>query len=296
MKHEYWSKLLAGLALLATCYTGELFADECMPETLLKFKAPALITIPAGTFIQGSDEAEREMAYRLDEQAYGHSTTRNGRWYSSEFKRQENTTPTYRIMQTPVTNQHYQQFLKATCHRSPQVSEEEWTSYGLNHSYKSTQIYAWNGSALPVGQQDHPVVLASHNDAVAYAAWLSSKTGKRWRLPIEAEWEKAIRGSNGNYFPWGNQFDANLLNSHDKGKFATTEVGQFSKGASEYGALDGAGQVFEWTATPANSKRWIVKGGSWDDKGCGVCRPAARHSRPEALKHILIGFRLFRED
>ena len=66
-----------------------------------------------------------------------------------------------------------------------------------------------------------------------------------------------------------------------------------------FGLLDAAGQVFEWTATPSPhgpaGARYLVKGGSWDDKGCGVCRPAARHSRPRALKHILIGFRLVRE-
>ena len=56
--------------------------------------------------------------------------------------------------------------------------------------------------------------------------------------------------------------------------------------------LDAAGQVFEWTATDAGPGRKLVKGGSWDDKGCGVCRPAARHGRPEGLKHILIGFRV----
>jgi len=60
--------------------------------------------------------------------------------------------------------------------------------------------------------------------------------------------------------------------------------------------MDAAGQVFEWTATPASgNNRFIVKGGSWDDKGCGVCRPAARHSRPAFLKHILVGFRVVRD-
>ncbi|MCH7865658.1 MAG: SUMF1/EgtB/PvdO family nonheme iron enzyme, partial [Proteobacteria bacterium] len=54
--------------------------------------------------------------------------------------------------------------------------------------------------------------------------------------------------------------------------------------------------VFEWTSTPAGKGRFLVKGGSWDDKGCGVCRPAARHSRPKDLKHILIGFRLVQEE
>ena len=58
--------------------------------------------------------------------------------------------------------------------------------------------------------------------------------------------------------------------------------------------LDPAGLVFEWTATPASAERYIVKGGSWDDKGCGVCRPAARHARQAGLRHILIGFRLVR--
>ncbi len=56
--------------------------------------------------------------------------------------------------------------------------------------------------------------------------------------------------------------------------------------------LDAAGQVFEWTSSPGNPGRYLVKGGSWDDKGCGVCRPAARHARPQNIKHILIGFRL----
>ena len=61
--------------------------------------------------------------------------------------------------------------------------------------------------------------------------------------------------------------------------------------------MDAAGQVYEWTSTKADVKgRYVVKGGSWDDKGCGVCRPAARHSRPKDIKHILIGFRLVKED
>lgn len=72
-------------------------------------------------------------------------------------------------------------------------------------------------------------------------------------------------------------------------------VGAFAAGASPFGLLDAAGQVFEWTATAAAEGRFMVKGGSWDDKSCGACRPAARHARPANLKHILIGFRLVRE-
>ena len=54
--------------------------------------------------------------------------------------------------------------------------------------------------------------------------------------------------------------------------------------------------MFEWTATPGRKGRYIGKVGSWDDKGRGVCRPAARHDRPLGLKHILLGFRLVLED
>ncbi|MCK5276469.1 MAG: SUMF1/EgtB/PvdO family nonheme iron enzyme, partial [Alphaproteobacteria bacterium] len=91
-------------------------------------------------------------------------------------------------------------------------------------------------------------------------------------------------------------WDPARLNSHDLGPFDTVPAGRFRNSASPFGLLDAAGQVFEWTATPSGSDggRFIVKGGSWDDKGCGVCRPAARHSRPATLKHILIGFRLVR--
>jgi formylglycine-generating enzyme required for sulfatase activity len=85
------------------------------------------------------------------------------------------------------------------------------------------------------------------------------------------------------------------LNSHDRGGFDTVPVGRYPRGASAFGLLDAAGQVFEWTATAHGRGHYTVKGGSWDDKGCGVCRPAARHGRPQNIRHILIGFRLVRE-
>jgi len=114
-------------------------------------------------------------------------------------------------------------------------------------------------------------------------------------LPSELEWEKAARGTDGRIFPWGNIFDPAKLNSHDRGPFDTTPVGRYPTGANPFGLLDAAGQVFEWTSSAAGAGRAIVKGGSWDDRGCGVCRPAARHARPVMIKHILIGFRLVRQ-
>jgi len=256
---------------------------------------PGVVEVPPGPFVSGSDDAERERAYALDEAAYGHSVTREQRWYEAERERAQRSTGAFAIARTPITNRQYAAFVAHTGHRAPGVGEETWASYGLVHPWSRTRRFAWSEGRPPAGREDHPVVLVSHADAEAYARWLSERTGRRWRLPTELEWEKAARGTDGSLFPWGNYWRPGRLNSHDAGPFDTTPVGRYPRGASPFGTLDAAGQVYEWTATPAGTGRALVKGGSWDDKGCGVCRPAARHSRPLALKHILIGFRLVRE-
>jgi len=256
---------------------------------------PAVVTIPAGPFVAGSDAAERDEAYQLDEIAYGHDTSRRQGWYDDEVPRAERVTDAFAITTTPVTNRQYAAFVAATGHRPPYVDAATWAASRLVHPYTLTQRHAWTDGRIPANREEHPVVLVSRVDAEAYARWLSLITDMTWRLPTEMEWEKAARGSDGRRFPWGDVFDARRLNSHDAGPYDTTPVGQYSGDASPYGLLDAAGQVFEWTASQAGPGRSIVKGGSWDDRGCGVCRPAARHGRPDALRHILIGFRVVRE-
>lgn len=253
---------------------------------------PELVSVPAGPFIFGSSRAERELAYRLDESAYGHDRTRSAEWYENENPPQSIVTGAFEITRAPITNRHYAVFVAETGHRAPDVDWPTWQSYGLVHPYERTRRFAWREGRPPAGREDHPVVLVSHDDAQAYARWLSGKTERHWRLPSEVEWEKAARGRDGRAFPWGADWDPARLNSHDQGPYDTLPVGGFPAGASPFGLLDVAGQVYEWTATAAGAGRFFVKGGSWDDKGCGICRPAARHARPEDLKHILIGFRL----
>ena len=255
---------------------------------------PGVVEIPAGAFVAGSDRAERDAAYRLDEAAYGHAVTREQRWYGAERARGPAQTAAYATMVTPITNRQYAAFVAATGHRAPDVDRATWKAYRLIHPYEQTRRFAWLDGHPPAGRADHPVVLVSQADAKAYADWLSERSGQTWRLPTELEWEKSARGD-GRAFPWGESFDSARLNSHDAGPFDTTPVGRYPAGASPHGVLDAAGQVYEWTATEAGARRAIVKGGSWDDKGCGVCRPAARHGRPVGIKHILIGFRLVRE-
>lgn len=251
-----------------------------------------MVTIPAGPFIMGSTLDEREYGYRLDETLHNSFTARQYRWFASEMRRTV-TLPAYRIDRTLVTQAAYQRFVAAAGHRPPFVTESLWRSYRLIHEYPAVQKFLWHDATPPAGRAQHPVVLVSHADAAAYCAWRGQQEGKPLRLPTEAEWEKAARGTDGRFFPWGNTFDAARLNSYDKGPFDTVPVGSYPHGQSPYGVLDMAGQVFEWTAMPQQghtTKRYIVKGGSWDDLP-GVTRSAARHGRPAALKHILIGMR-----
>jgi formylglycine-generating enzyme required for sulfatase activity len=154
------------------------------------------------------------------------------------------------------------------------------------------QRFLWGAGKPPPGRLTHPVVLVSQADAAAYCQWYGEVVGYPLRLPTEAQWEKAARGAKGVYFPWGDAFDPDLLNSYDRGPFDTVPVGQYPLGKSPYGVLDMAGQVFEWTSTTWKDTplKFVVKGGSWDDLP-GVTRCAARHGRPAHLKHILIGFR-----
>ena len=209
---------------------------------------PGVIDVPAGSYITGSDAAEREAAYRLDERENGHSVTRKQGWYDDEAPRRRATLPAFSIARTLITNRQYLAFIKATGHRAPDVDTRTWAGYRLIHPYQRTRKFAWQGGQPPAGRLDHPVVMVSHGDAVAYAGWLTRVTKWRWRLPSEREWEKAARGTEGRRFPWGNQYNARLLNSHDAGPFDTRPVGSYPRGASPFGMLDAAGQVFEWNA------------------------------------------------
>ena len=109
--------------------------------------------------------------------------------------------------------------------------------------------------------EDSPVVGVSWYEAEAFANWQSNESGMELRLPTEAEWEKAARGTDGRIFPWGNDWDPTRVNycdsncdqswkdaAGDDGYAFTAPVGSYPDGVSPYGALDMAGNVWEWTA------------------------------------------------
>ncbi len=163
----------------------------------------------------------------------------------------------YWIMQTEVTNAEYAKCVDAEVCRKP--NNDRWN----DNSYSN-----------------HPVTNVSWHDAVAYADWLSGETGQTMRLPTEAEWEKAARGADGRTYPWGGASpDSSLLN-YNRNEGGTTPVGSYPNGASPYGALDMAGNVWEWTADwyasdyyanspdrnpqgPGSGGSRVLRGGAW---------------------------------
>jgi formylglycine-generating enzyme required for sulfatase activity len=170
---------------------------------------PELILIPAGEFLMGSDP-------RTDKDAG-----------DAEQPQHYLYLPNYSIAKTPVTNVQYLAFVQSTGQKPP------------NH---------WKSWKPPGGKEDHPVVNVSLQEAMTYCQWLAKVTGRAYRLPSEAEWEKAARGTDGRIYPWGDEWDEKLCNSIEGGLGGTTPVGQYSPGGdSPYGCVDMAGNVLEWT-------------------------------------------------
>ena len=126
----------------------------------------------------------------------------------------------YRIDKYLVTNAQYARFIAATGHRPPSD---------------------WSDGKPQLGTLLLPVTLVNWYDATAYAKW----AGKR--LPTEAEWEKAARGTDGRRWPWGNEMDPERLNTYYNVGSASS-VTTYDKGVSPYGVYDMAGNVDEWMA------------------------------------------------
>ncbi len=201
---------------------------------------PDMVKIPAGPFLMGSSDADTLA-------------------YDDEKPQHRLELPTYWIGKTPVTNAQFRPFVAGDGYRN----RDYWTDAGWRWREEEGIVQPgywddpkWNGD-------NHPVVGISWYEAVAYVRWLSSQTGCDFRLPTEAEWEKAARGPDGLIWPWGNTWKEGRCNSEEAGIGKTTPVGSYPKGASPYGALDMAGNVWEWTATRWRKDYPYVVGDEW---------------------------------
>jgi len=162
---------------------------------------PETVYIPGGNFWMGTDD-EKAPAY--------------------EKPRHAVELPPYRIGKYPVTNRQYAEFIK----QAKRIAPPEM---------------GWSGQNPPAGKLEHPVQGLSWYEAKEYCGWLSTKTGRVYRLPSEAEWEKAARGEDGRRYPWGETWDAARCASPGASSAVNALPAQ-----SKYGCHDMVGNIREW--------------------------------------------------
>lgn len=189
---------------------------------------------------------------------------------------QEVDVPAFSIAKYPITYTQYEAFFAAGGYNEPRY----WTKAGWQWRGEHRQPDKWADYRWHIS--NHPVVGLTWYEAHAFTRWLSEQLGAEVRLPTEAEWEKAARGTDGRLFAHGNTNDPNCLNNRTAGIMRTSAVGLFPAGV--YGACDLCGNVWEYTLSPwglgeqyqphtaadldpeAAGVRLVVRGGAWDDE------------------------------
>ncbi|MDY0020650.1 MAG: SUMF1/EgtB/PvdO family nonheme iron enzyme, partial [Anaerolineae bacterium] len=240
---------------------------------------PAFVRIPAGTFWMGEDDSED----------------------SDESPRHKVTLEAYEIARYPTTNAMFARFIAAGGYQ-----DRRWWEEALAvESWEAGKVKDWVDEwyALPrygdntrLNNPAQPVVGINWYEAVAYCCWLTAAAndGMIYRLPTEAEWERAARGSKGTRYPWGNTWAEGYCNSKETALETTSPVGLFPWGAAEGGIEDMGGNIWEWCwdwydegyyahtedayapTGPEKGGYRVLHGGSWYDEGESACRCSYR--------------------
>jgi formylglycine-generating enzyme required for sulfatase activity len=238
-----------------------------------------LVVLPAGEFLIGSPETEPERD-------------------PSEGPQRRVSIKPFAIAKFDVTRGQWREFVDAT--KRPISFGCEWAGFPRDQSARAS----WRDLGF-AQTDDHPVVCVSWNDAQAYVAWLSKRTGKRYRLPTEAEWEYAARAGSTTTYPWGdaashdranygaNECCSELASGKDRWLY-TSPVGSFPPNA--FGLYDMLGDAWQWVedcysdsyvGAPTDGSAVqkptcqlrVLRGGTWGDTP-GLIRPAYRNWAP----------------
>jgi formylglycine-generating enzyme required for sulfatase activity len=255
-------------------------AGDSAQPTALVGPWPDFVEVPAGPFVMGAGADEDPLAFDNERwsPALGHATVE---------------LPTFYIARTEITGAQFSAFARASnSPLDPRASQ---------------------------GPPDHPVAFVAWPEALAYGRWLEAamksapgvpaavaerlRTGWRVRLPTEAQWEKAARGTDGRRYPWGPE------PSRDRATYdstTTTAAGQHACPECPYGLRDLSGNVWEWTSSPfhpypydeANVRRnlqadalWVIRGGHYGDSARMV-RATVRGGAEPGARRPFIGFRV----
>jgi len=252
----------------------EIDLDPLGPPPVIKGEDGAeMVLIPAGEFSMGSTREEVDRVI-VECKGAGAPEPRCKEWHERELPRHRVEVDPFYLDKYEVTNAQFRRFIQAG-----NSAQGDWQQYAT-------------------GKDQHPVVNVTWNDAVAYCRW----AGKR--LPTEAEWEKAARGTDGRRYPWGDSWDPARANGAMSVK-TTTPVGNYPTGVSPYGVYDMAGNVWEWvqdwygpyasgdvrnpTGVSTGQSR-ILRGGAWINLPI-ILRSAYRFTNPPENRYVNFGFR-----
>lgn len=285
---------MRGLLLLAASLG---FAAD-LPKTVNDGYGDFLL-VPAGAFKMGDNFGDGESRERPVHTVYLDA------YYIGKFE---------------VTNGEWKKFLNDPGYNDPKY----WPD---GRVVPMEQIPYWtqpqnHGGGTP-GTDNYPVIGVNWDQAVAYCNWLSAKTGKKYRLPTEAEWEKAARGTGQRRYPWGNEIDLSYANVVGSQRMDTVrEVGfydgskrgdfQTKNAASPYGAMDMAGNAMEWcsdwysrtyySASPRRNPKGpekgayrVLRGGSFFHEPQDARSYARSAAWPSFKAYRMVGFRPVRE-
>ena len=190
-----------------------------------------MVLIPEGSFLMGSTEDDINKLLELDPNVEASR-------FDVEVPQREVYLGAYLIDKYPVTNADYKKFIESGGYKE----RDYWSTAGWDYVSQKKPLDGDDLNSAMDGDGDCPVVNISWYEAEAFAKYM----GKR--LPTEAEWEKAARGTDGRAYPWGNEFDKTKINCAESKIEGTTPVTKCPQGQSFYGCFDMAGNVWEWTA------------------------------------------------
>lgn len=263
--------------------------------------------IPAGVYLSGSTHGEVEYATALCE-----ATTPGGcdrKWFANEIPQREVTLDAYWIDVHEVSNAQFQRCVEEGGCNPPNLAEcRRWDDGTTTGAAPNWTTVAPSDVRSAFGASAQPVVCVSWDDAADFCQWASK------RLPTEAEWEKAARGTDGRIFPWGSELPTcSLANfaSPDQGagcgNGATLPVGSGVRRRNPYDLQDMSGNAIEWvfdyedaafyksapSVNPVNrmqSPSRVVRGGSWTSEPT-ILRSANRGGFEPDFRNIYTGFR-----
>ena len=275
-------------SVAARVEAGEVLGRLGDPRFSGPYLLPEFIPIPGGTFWMGSDDAE-----------VGRLVKETGKdWFQREAPRHQVELAPFALARYPTTNAMFRRFWEVGYADAQWWADAKaagvWKPKGIIKDWQGerNQPAYWDDARF--NGENQPVVGVTWYEAAAYCRWLTKQCndGHVYRLPTEAEWERAARGPEGRRYPWGDDWAEGRVNSEELKLARPTAVGIFPDGTSAEGVLDLAGNVWEWCsdwfdektyqqragkvthnpAGPSSGDYRMLRGGSWyNDKNRVRC-------------------------